>query len=104
MTLRSISLLFAGAVLAIGVSCKSNTTNTNATAEPCKTECTDKEKADCAAKCEKEGSVNANATKECPMTGAKKDASINAAATKECPTVKSECSEKKEACTEGKPF
>jgi hypothetical protein len=89
MTFRTVSLLIAGAVLALGVSCKSNSANANASAAPCKagctsTECSAEKKAQCAGKCDMGGAkVNASASMEC--TGAK------------------ECPAQKESCHQAKP-
>lgn len=81
MTIRHISLLFAGTMLALGVSCSSTNKNTNATAEPEKKSC-------CSEK--KEATVNATAAPAADCHGAK---ACDSAKTEGCPA-KKECTAK----------
>jgi altronate dehydratase len=87
MTIRSITLFIAGAVLAVGIGCKnSQTANTNATAANGKTDST------C---CEKSADVNASATPAKKSCCEAKKADCCEQEAKECPAA-GQCTEKKE--------
>ncbi|MBI3817341.1 MAG: hypothetical protein HY286_01525 [Planctomycetes bacterium] len=85
MMIRPLSLLFVGAILALGVSCSSTkSTNTNAAATPKKECCMEGAKE--GKECCKDKAANVNATGE-------KTPACSAGA-KECPAMKC-CEEKK---------